>query len=792
MRTGVLLWALAGVLWLATGTVAAATPTETTAPSLHERLFVAVQRGDLSMAQYLVDEGADVNYLGTPAGAAQDQKATMLHVAAYRGDGAMARLLLAAGANPAGRDPVFGTTPLHAAASRDVAEVLLAADAPLDAQDSKGQQPLHKTLKAGRFDVAAALVAAGAPLNAPDGSGWLPIYGGAVAPKDHPLYGEMIAQGAEVNLVAAAMAGDLTSVQRLFDPRRNLAPINEGDVTLLHVVASLGRMGVGQWLLSQGADPKAVTKSGNTPLHFSGTQLYPGSQALREAEGAAVAGLAAVLMDAGTPVNSTNENGETPLTVAACYGPKALVQTLLQRGADVFAANQLGQTALHQAVGCDNRPSVYLLISNGADPGATDKNGRTPLHYAAANRHLLLMTLLLSFGSDPSLKDGGGVPALPFGPRTTAEVWCSLDPVCQHHFPGVQERLSQLPAQRERDEAFLQAVQTLLNNDTPENMAAVQKALHDGAHLHTRTGGGRTALHLAAEKGHTALAALLLHEGAFPNMGDDQGRRPLHLVRNTDVATLLLEHGGKPGAPDKNGVTPRALAKNIPALLTLYGGGVPPVVSTPPPARTPVTAAPPPPAPPPVTVVLNSHTEAVFEAPPPPAPAAPVTVTFSARTPVSFTTPQPPEPAKPPDEPTSPATAPAAATPSIREIDEVLLDAITIRDVKNTRKLLFYGADPNATGPQGRSALHLAVMEGEEQLVAALVEKGADVNRATPQGWTALHTAAAAGAYGLVEQLLAAGADPNRRTADGATPRDLALARNDRHIAHLLKLNGGN
>jgi ankyrin repeat protein len=124
--------------------------------------------------------------------------------------------------------------------------------------------------------------------------------------------------------------------------------------------------------------------------------------------------------------------------------------------------------------------------------------------------------------------------------------------------------------------------------------------------------------------------------------------------------------------------------------------------------------------------------------------------------------------------------------------------------------LIERGANINATGAWGCTALHTAAEQGNEEVVALLLDKGAQANSRdqrgrTPlmpaccwghlglvkmlvqhighpgldekellDGWTALHYAARDGRVEVVRCLLLAGADPTITDDEGRTPRALA------------------
>ena len=90
---------------------------------------------------------------------------------------------------------------------------------------------------------------------------------------------------------------------------------------------------------------------------------------------------------------------------------------------------------------------------------------------------------------------------------------------------------------------------------------------------------------------------------------------------------------------------------------------------------------------------------------------------------------------------------------------------------------------PNALG---ETALMLAALKKNTELVNKLLEAGAIVDRSS--GWSPLHYAAAAGSAELVDLFLSKGADPNVRSKAGVTPLFMAARiANRRCIERLLK-----
>jgi len=100
------------------------------------------------------------------------------------------------------------------------------------------------------------------------------------------------------------------------------------------------------------------------------------------------------------------------------------------------------------------------------------------------------------------------------------------------------------------------------------------------------------------------------------------------------------------------------------------------------------------------------------------------------------------------------------------------------------------GADVNAPGPDGTSALHWAVYNDNAELVRHLLDAGADANSVNDYGSTPLGEAAVAANTDVIRALLDAGADIEQRGPDGQTPL-MVLARSNNVAAARLLLERG-
>lgn len=86
-------------------------------------------------------------------------------------------------------------------------------------------------------------------------------------------------------------------------------------------------------------------------------------------------------VDAGVPVNLTNEAGDSLLMLAAYHDHPDTVRALLDRGADTARVNDRGQTALGAAVFRRSERGVTHLLAAGADPSLGPRSALDIAHF---------------------------------------------------------------------------------------------------------------------------------------------------------------------------------------------------------------------------------------------------------------------------------------------------------------------------------------------------------------------------------------------------------------------------
>ncbi|KAH0551120.1 hypothetical protein GP486_007536 [Trichoglossum hirsutum] len=97
-------------------------------------------------------------------------------------------------------------------------------------------------------------------------------------------------------------------------------------------------------------------------------------------------------------IKNKDDNGQTPLHVAAGKGKSAVVKILLRGGAEKEVRDNRKQIPLHLAASSGNFDTALRLLGSGLN--AEDKNGQTPLHVAARDGNHQIVQLLVDEGAD--------------------------------------------------------------------------------------------------------------------------------------------------------------------------------------------------------------------------------------------------------------------------------------------------------------------------------------------------------------------------------------------------------
>lgn len=183
---------------------------------------------------------------------------------------------------------------------------------------------------------------------------------------------------------AAIDEGDVEKLRQvlLTDPKLVKVVVASGDVQPLHYAARLANAQLVSTLLMAGADINARELSGMTPLRIAVRLRRPDNVLL--------------LLQQGATVKAAEEMCTPPLLHDAIRVglSKEVLAALIKAGADAKAEDDNGQTPLHVAARTGNEEALELLAANGCPLEAADKDNRTALDIAQREKNLTFAGLL--------------------------------------------------------------------------------------------------------------------------------------------------------------------------------------------------------------------------------------------------------------------------------------------------------------------------------------------------------------------------------------------------------------
>uniref|UniRef100_A0A8C2UHX1 Protein phosphatase 1 regulatory subunit 12C n=1 Tax=Chinchilla lanigera TaxID=34839 RepID=A0A8C2UHX1_CHILA len=161
-----------------------------------------------------------------------------------------------------------------------------------------------------------------------------------------------------------------------------------------------------RFLVEQGATVNQADNEGWTPLHVAASCGY--------------LDIARYLLSHGANIAAVNSDGDLPLDLAESDAVEGLLKAeIARRGVDVEAAKRAEEELLLHDTRC--------WLNGGAMPEARHpRTGASALHVAAAKGYIEVMRLLLQAGYDPELRDGDGWTPLHAAAHWGVEDACRL------------------------------------------------------------------------------------------------------------------------------------------------------------------------------------------------------------------------------------------------------------------------------------------------------------------------------------------------------------------------------
>uniref|UniRef100_A0A4X1TPK9 Ankyrin repeat domain-containing protein 27 n=1 Tax=Sus scrofa TaxID=9823 RepID=A0A4X1TPK9_PIG len=375
----------------------------------HTPLHVAALCGQASLIDFLVSKGAVVN-------ATDYHGSSPLHLACQKGYQSVTLLLLHYKANAQVQDN-NGNTPLHLACTyghEDCVKALVYYDVQscrLDIGNEKGDTPLHIAARWGYQGIIETLLQNGASTEIQNRL------------KETPLQcalNSKILSVMEAHQLSFEKRQKSSEAPRLQVPARppkgSTDSSNQGSPASGFSSTSLS---------SRREEPKKDYREVRYLLEWT-------EEDLDEAEDAAVGAAElefchplcqcpkcapaqkklAKIPASGLSVNVTNQDGSSPLHIAALHGRADLLLLLLKHGASVGARDANQAVPLHLACQKGHFQVVKCLLASNAKPNKKDLSGNTPLIYACSRGHHEVAALLLQHGASINTSNNKGNTAL--------------------------------------------------------------------------------------------------------------------------------------------------------------------------------------------------------------------------------------------------------------------------------------------------------------------------------------------------------------------------------------------
>ncbi|XP_049642946.1 ankyrin repeat domain-containing protein 27 [Suncus etruscus] len=382
-------------------------------------LHVAALCGQATLIDLLVSRGAVVN-------ATDYHGATPLHLACRKGHQSVTLLLLHYKAGPEMPDN-NGNTPLHLACTyghEDCVKALVYYDVQscrLDICNEKGDTPLHIAARWGYHGIIETLLQNGASTEIQNRL------------KETPL---TCALNSKVLASMEARRPALEKRRTSSEVFSQQTPPSADSISLSSSTSSFSSTSASSRQDEPGKDYREVEKLlravADGDLEMVRYLLEWTEEDLNEAEEdvGSTAGLdlchplcqcprcapfqkkPAKIPASGLSVNVTNQDGSSPLHVAALHGRTDLVPLLLKHGANVGARNTNQAVPLHLACQKGHFQVVKYLLDSHAKPNKKDLRGNTPLIYACSGGHHEVAALLLQHGASINTSNNKGNTAL--------------------------------------------------------------------------------------------------------------------------------------------------------------------------------------------------------------------------------------------------------------------------------------------------------------------------------------------------------------------------------------------
>ncbi len=343
-------------------------------------LHLASSKNDTSLAQLLLDHGADVNHFSHRW--ERHPAYTPLHLAVTNQHNSLVDMLIQSGADLdlLSDGKYAATSALHLCVENDNKEALerlLHAGANIDVADREGNTPLNFALSRQKTAYAEIFLSGNANIQRANANGYSPLhYTCLLNDLGDSMAIKLIDMGADLHTKIKAK----DAVYPGFTP--------------LHLAAMNGNFRLIYYMMNQGADLSAVNAIGLTPAAIALSYNKHDAASLLENPMYIVfyyykedlqSSLLEALNEDPSLLNATDHTGSTLLHMLVKEGRMDILSQLNAVPEDINAQDSQGRTALFYAVAQGRKPIADFLLKHKAKPDIPDHEGYTCYYYANDN-----------------------------------------------------------------------------------------------------------------------------------------------------------------------------------------------------------------------------------------------------------------------------------------------------------------------------------------------------------------------------------------------------------------------
>ncbi len=684
-------------------------------------LHIATINGHTGVVNYILSEKTSVRL--TDILQSQDiSGATPLHEAVRYGRADIARLLLAKGAQVDALDSI-GKSPflliIPPEAQNSIYSTLFQYNASATQKDMYGDTVLHvATMGNAPVDVLNLLVSHGAGVNERNKQGVTPL--SLAIEKNNTAHVVFYANhGADINaedqngkspLVYALDSPTIDMLKTLVTKENILTKDSQGNTPLHIALMKDSPFEYIQYLIETGADVNARNKSGDSVLFLT---VQKNNRQVGD-----------ILLERGADIFATNTQNNSPLRIALTSGGD--IQDWLITSQTMNTTDGSGNTPLHYAAEWKLDSSILRLVEKGAKINAVNSNGESALFSAVKGNSPSTINTLVRAGIETDVRSNLARDHLGNTPLHYAVRWNSLDAAQTLLSMGMEVDAQNLSGKTALSDAC---------RSSKKDMAIL--LMKNRADINAADATGRTVLMDSISSNNEYMVSLLLSNGANPQIQEMSGRTAYHEAAvggNINIITKVREAGGNPLSRDSYGDSPFSLVlrSDDKIIRAVLGSNLTIVDSD---GNTPVHIA--------IEKKVNSK---ILEK------------ILSMGYQVNIRNGK-------------------GLTP--------LNMAVSANQKKNSLILLEHGANPFTATISGDSALTNAFKNGNIEILDAIVKYNAA--KTDMQGDSILHYAARLADENICKHLVEAGLDRNARNISGETPAQMAERWNRITIAGILK-----